>query len=379
MPLSVVVGRGTTVLKDADIGSLTGVLSFPLATGDWFGFYSQQTANSQLFINRGGPLQLQVSQPPDMKWLSLSAVLSNPQVAAGQRYQYELLSVGCPLDAAAHSAAALVGQRSYLTAPMGVNVTRGRRMNTPGVFEVQPDNYAVHLAVPRPGVQRQLTLPVMVDGLNRRWSAGLWQLNGFVKGDYGSGANRYRAVGLDLDGRAYVPLYPDLAALTEIELGHPVVADSQGQDLFIQVTALSGGTITNPQYQWAVAVNNPTDSPITTVLTQNMALPDFYFGTQPVTLAPGEQRLLSASSGSAATLPTATRSVGPAAIATATPTATSSRTIPPIATATRTALAAFSPTPSRTPSRSPTPTMLRTATWTLTRTPTSTPTPTPPH
>jgi hypothetical protein len=246
------------------------------------------------------------------------------------------------------------------------------------VYEVQPDNYAVHLAVPRPGVQRQLTLPVMVDGLNRRWSAGLWQLNGFVKGDYGSGANRYRAVGLDLDGRAYIPLYPDLAALTEIEVGHPVVADAQGQDLFIQVTALSGGTITNPQYQWAVAVNNPTDSPITTVLTQNMALPDFYFGTQPITLAPGEQRLLSAASGSAATLPTATRSVGPAVIATATPTATSSRTIPPIATATRTALAAFSPTPSRTPSRSPTPTMLRTATWTLTRTPTSTPTPTPP-
>jgi hypothetical protein len=206
----------------------------------------------------------------------------------------------------------------------------------------------------------------------------LWQLSGFVKGDYGTGANRYRAVGLDLDGRAYIPLYPDLAALTEIEVGHPVVTDTQGQNLFIQVTALSGGTITNPQYQWAVAVNNPTDSPITTVLTQNMALPDFNFGTQRVTLAPGEQRLISASSGSAAALPTVTWTVGSAAIATATPKATSTRTIPPIATATRTALTALSPTPSRTPSRSPTPTTLRTATSTPTPTPTCTPTPTPP-
>ena len=373
MPLRLVVGSGTTVLKDVDIGSLTGVLSFTLATGDWFGFYSQQTANSQLFINRGGPLQLRVSQPAGAKWLSLSAALSTPQVAVGQTYQYELLSVGCPLDAAAHSASALVDQRSYLTTPAGVSVTRGRRLNTPGVFEVQPNNYAVHLALPRPSVQRQLTLPVMVDGLNRRWSAGLWQLNGFVKGDYGSGANRYRAVGLDLDGRAYIPLYPDLAALNEIEVGHPVIADVQGQGLFIQVTALSGGTTTNPQYQWAVAVNNPTDSPITTVLTQNMALPGLNFGTQQVTLAPGEQRLLSASSGSGATLPTGTGTVGAAAITTATPTATSSRTIPPIATATRTALAALSPTPSRTPSRSPTPTTLRTATSTPTPTPTVTP------
>jgi len=353
MPLRLAVGNGSTVLKDVDLGSLSGTLSFTLATGDWFGFYSKQAANSQLFINRGGPLQLQVSPPPGVKWLSLSAALSNLQVAAAQTYEYELLSVGCPIDAAAHSAQALVDQRSYLTKPAGVRVARGRRLNTPGVFEVQPSNYAAHLAVPRPSVRRNLTLPVMVDGLNRRWSAGLWQLDGFVKGDYGTGANRYRAVGLDLDGRAYVPVYPDLVPLTEIEVGHPVVADAQGQNLFIQVTALSGGTITNPQYQWAVAVNNPTDSAITTVLKQNMALPDFHFGRQPVTLAPGEQRLLSASLSSTMPLPAVTSPVQAGSIATAAPTATSSRTMPPTATATRRALSGFSPTPSSTPSRTP--------------------------
>ena len=377
LPLHLVVGSGATVLKDIDLGSLASVLSFTLASGDWFGLYSQQTANSQLFINRGGPLQLQVSQPPGVKWLSLSAAMANPQVTAGQKYQYELLSVGCPLDAAAHSASALAAQRSYLTKPTGANITRGRRLNTPGAFEVQPSNYAMHLAVPRPTPLRNLTLPVMVDGLNRRWSAGLWQLNGFVKGDYGTGANRYRAVGLDLDGRAYVPLYPDLAAVTEVEVGHPVIADARGQDLFIQVTALSGGTVTNPQYQWAVAVNNPTDNPITTVLTQNMALPDFSFGTQSVTLAPGEQRVLSTSTGSAGPLPTAPQLAGPDAITAASPTATATRAQSPTFTATRTALAALSPTPSRTSPPSPTPTTFRTATLTRTATPTSTPTPTP--
>ena len=133
---------------------------------------------------------------------------------------------------------------------------------------------------------------VVVNDLNRRWSAGLWQVEGFVKGDYGDGSNRYRAVGIDRDGRAYVPLYPDLAERTEVEIGHPVVADRRGQQLFIQVTALSGGTKVNPVYRWYVAVNNPLDEPVTTVLSRNMDLPGFDFDTREITLQPGEHRVL---------------------------------------------------------------------------------------
>src|SRR5262249_7809237 len=137
-----------------------------------------------------------------------------------------------------------------------------------------------------------LTLPVIVDDLNPRWSAGLWQQDGYVKGDYGSGVNRYRSVGLDSEGRAYVPLYPDLADHTEVEIGHPVTADARGKNLFIQTTAVSGGTNANPQYQWVVEVNNPSDQPITTVLQRSMDLPSFGFTSQEVTLAPGEDRIL---------------------------------------------------------------------------------------
>jgi hypothetical protein len=94
-------------------------------------------------------------------------------------------------------------------------------------------------------------------------------------------------------------LYPDLAERTEVEVGHPIVADARGADLFIQVTALSGGTRDFPDYQWHVDVNNPTDRAITTVLSQNMALPGLRFPDREITLEPGEFRVLCCESPSA--------------------------------------------------------------------------------
>jgi hypothetical protein len=116
--------------------------------------------------------------------------------------------------AAAQRADDFVEALTYLNAPEGMSVTRGWRRNAAGPIVVRPDRYAVHLEVSRPTATTNLTLPVVIDSFNRRWSVGLWQLSGFVKGDYGSGRNRYRAVGLDMAGRAYIPLYPDLADAT---------------------------------------------------------------------------------------------------------------------------------------------------------------------
>jgi hypothetical protein len=203
-----------------------------------------------------------------------------------------LFAVGCPLDEAAHNARALANALEYLDHPQGLQVSRGTRMSGIGPLELRAERGAVHLSVPRTGIATHLTLPVVVNGFNRRWSAGLWQLSGYVKGDYGGGANRYRALGLDLEGRAYVPLYPDLADHTEVEVGHPVIADARGTDLFIQVTALSGGTNANPAYEWAVDVNNPTDHAITTTLQRNMDLPQLAFTAHEITLAAGEDRVV---------------------------------------------------------------------------------------
>jgi len=297
LPLRLVVGRRQKIIDEIDLGTMESVRhpgrrlrpQVRIGPGYWFGFYSPQTGNSQVFVNRGRPLELRVDRPPG-EWLSLWAPLR--RAAAGDELAYELFSIGCPVDAAARDADALQRTLAYLAEPTGLTVTRGRRKRTAGPLVVRPGSYAVHLALPRPAVPTDLTLPLVVDGLNRRWSAGLWQLNGYVKGDYGGGTDRYRPVGLDLDGRAYIPVYPDLAERTEIEVGHPVVADDRGGDLFVQVTALSGGTYAYPDYRWHVDVNNPTDRAITTVLRQNMAVPGLDFADREITLAPGEYRVL---------------------------------------------------------------------------------------
>ena len=92
---------------------------------------------------------------------------------------------------------------------------------------------------------------------------------------------------MDLAGNAYVPLYPDLAELTHVVAGHPVVAGPEGKDLFIQVTKVGQ----NPD-RWHVSVNNPTDQPITTTLKKAIALPGFDFPDKHITLKPGEYTVL---------------------------------------------------------------------------------------
>ena len=260
--------------------------------GDWFAFYSPEDSNSHLFVNRGGALQIGVIRPPSYEWVSVWAKLDSPAFSAGQEYDYELFSVGYPLDVPVNDPEVFAEAVAYLEGPEGFELSRGRRIESPGLIELEVDNHGVELSVPRPGHENHLILPVLINGFNRRWSTGLWQIDGYVKGDYGSGQNRYRPVGLDLDGRAYVPLHVNLADRSHVVVGHPVKADDRGRDLFIQVTALSGGTDVESTYRWYVAVNNPTDEPITTVLSRNINLPDLNFGTREITLASGEHRVL---------------------------------------------------------------------------------------
>ena len=290
--IRVAVGRGTEVVRDFDVASTAAEQRFALLPGDWFGFYTADTGNSQFFINRGQALELRVGRRQSGEWVSLWAMAPTPSVHPGQIYPYELFGVSCPLDAAAHNASEFTNALAYLDRPQGLNLLRGQRLPSRGMLELQPDNYIARLVLTKPSTPTHLTLPVVVNGLNRRWTAGLWQLAGYVKGDYGVGTNRYRPVGLDFDGRAYVPLFPDLATQTDVMIGHPVVADARGKDLFIEVTPLSGGTTANPDYRWSVTVNNPTDQPIATVLSQTMGLPNLQLDAAEITLAPGERREL---------------------------------------------------------------------------------------
>ena len=93
-----------------------------------------------------------------------------------------------------------------------------------------------------------------------------------------------------------MPVSPDLADSHEMVLGHPVVADEAGRDLFIQVTQTGGGTFGKDGkpsgFRWHISVNNPLDRPVTTQLRRRIPLPALLPDRWEVTLRPGEYRVL---------------------------------------------------------------------------------------
>jgi hypothetical protein len=254
--------------------------TFVLHRGEWFGYYREKPANSNVFFNRGEPVRIEIHPPG----VFFSAPLENAQVEAGRGFLFEIASLGLPINIEIKSPADLDRYVRYLAQPHRLQVLRGRRVEGPGLLEIAiDDRFGAEITLPRPPTRLDLTLPCRVDGLNPRWSAGLLLVKGYVKGDYGPGENRYRALGTDLQGNAYVPLYVDLADVTHVVAGHPVVAGPEGKDLFIQVTKVGD----QPE-RWHVALNNPTDQAITTVLKKAMPLAGFEFPDRTVTLHPGQ-------------------------------------------------------------------------------------------
>jgi hypothetical protein len=206
----------------------------------------------------------------------------------GETLVMETASIGFPPNVEVKSLAELERYAAQLQSPAGLEVLRGRRLDDPGLVEFAPDaGFAVELSLPRPTQKFRLTIPCRVQGLNPRWSAGLFQRKGYVKGDYGTGEDRYRPVGMDLAGSAYVPLYPDYAERTHVVIGHPVVAGPEGKELFVQVTKVA-----EKPARWHVSVNNPTDRAITATLKRSIPLPGLDFPTRPLTLPPGAYLVL---------------------------------------------------------------------------------------
>ncbi len=291
-PAYLLLGKATTQITQKLLycgrnGQPGQVGTFHLAPGDWFALYSPNTACSHIFIVRGEPLRMQVSYPQ----INIHADIAGRKVQTGNTYTFELFSLGVPVNMGLKNPAEVTRLLTYLDQPTGMKILRGRRVASPGIIECHPDNGAVEVLVPRPMWKTNLTLPLRVTGLNRRWSAGLFQKSGYVLTQDGTGKNRYRALGVDEFGCAQVPVYVDLAAKTQMLAGHPIIADSQGKELFINVIRLQGHPSPN-RCQWQVSVNNPTDKPITSRLRQAMKLPGLIFAERKVTLRPGEYRVL---------------------------------------------------------------------------------------
>ena len=248
--------------------------------GDWLGVVREGLGNSYLFFNRGPDVTLALGG-------QINAVLAGTQWKKGDTYSLEFAGFAFPVDVPVHTAAEMQKYADYLANPPGLEITRGERVASPGILTVKPFNNAVELSLPQPGEKMAVTVPLLVPGLNPRWSVGLEQITGYSKGFYGPGDNRYRPVGVDWEGQAYIPLYPDMAPNTHLLVGHPIVAGAAGADLFIQVTKIS-----DKPDRWHVSVNNPTDKPVTVTLHQAMDLPGLSFPDQPLTLQAGEYRVL---------------------------------------------------------------------------------------
>ena len=289
-PVSLLVGEKPDSPGELiDVEALKEQKELRLTAGGWLGVFSPKTACANLFTVRGEPVLLRVQNYKSAggQWLAVFADLRGQQVKQGGKFHFELPSLNASINVGIKSAKQIARLHSYLVKPDGMTVPKGKRLDTPGFVDVQTDNHAVEIVIPKPADNLEITLPMRVAGLNRNWSAGLFQIDGYVAGRYGDGKNRYRGLGLDFAGSAHFPLYPYKADKTHVMAGHPVVADGDGKDLTINVMRLF-----DKPGQWQVDVNNTSDKPITTTLRQAMALPDLDFPDTAITVQPGEYRVL---------------------------------------------------------------------------------------
>ncbi len=255
-----------------------------LRPGDWIAYFSPNLASATLLINRANPVTWELHGNHQQVTTNMGGL----QAAPGMTYAWELFAASAMVSVPIRSVDDVTARLSYLANPTGMQIRQGTRVESPGFIELDPGiAKVVEVSMPRPQTPLYLTVPLRIPNLNRRWTAGLWQIDGYVKGDYGKGQNRYRPLGIDDYGFAYVPLYVDKADPTHVVAGHPVTANGAGRDLFRQVTLLRE----NP-HQWHIAVNNPTDKPITTTLESHMDLPNLVLPQGPLTIAPGEHRVI---------------------------------------------------------------------------------------
>jgi hypothetical protein len=291
-PIFCAYGSSPNQVVETFVVTSTPRKEIKLEPGNWFAFYSGtgMDTDAHIFIVRGEPIKVILggNEKNIRNWIY--ADIDGKKITKGMKRNFELLSFGVPMDISMNSTKEVLRFISYINNP-GVKVHRGTKINAPGLIDVTvDDNYAAEVSVPNPVAKtwsETVTLPLRVGGLNRRWTAGLWQKQGYVLGNYGSGENRFREVGIDIYGYAYVPLYPTLAPKTRMVIGHPVSATGAGKDCFIEVLHLYD----NPSH-WYVAVNNPMDKPIKTTLKKSMDFPNFEFPDQEIEIPAGEYVVL---------------------------------------------------------------------------------------
>ena len=292
-----VAGKGQNILgaynlyPDATDGK---VQRFVIPTGGWFAATVDDGGNCVLAFNRGAPLAFRLSG--GMVWLDVDIPEGGMPVKKGQEIKTDLLTIMWPMGETIGGTEDILRLVKYLENPTGLETLQGKRLTSVGgLQEFAADKGAVEIKSPKQTRKEDGIAPtelaVRVEGLNPNWSAGEYQLEGYVGGNYYSkGRKVFRPLGVDNGGRVYAPLYVSRDKVHTI-LGHPIVANDGGKDLKIQVTALESPA-DGKNGSWHISLNNPTDKVIETTVTKRIDLPGLKFTTQKVTLQPGEYRIL---------------------------------------------------------------------------------------
>ncbi|MCM8785073.1 MAG: hypothetical protein NC827_00710 [Candidatus Omnitrophica bacterium] len=264
--------------KDIKIGD-----KFILNKGDWIAFYKKGISNSHIFINRKNPVK--IVHKGNLIWFADGV----ENIKKGEKYIFEICGVGIPVNVEVESKEDILKIVKYIEKPEYMEIKQGKKISSNlGIIELNPENYNVEIYIKKPKEKMNLTLPLMIKNLNKKWTSILWQKKGYSKGDYGKGENRFREPGIDIYGNSYVPLYIDYAEETHILSGHPVIAETEeGKQLFIQVTHVSE----NPD-KWHISVNNPTDKIIKTKIKKVIDLPGMKFKEKELILTPGSYIVL---------------------------------------------------------------------------------------
>lgn len=216
----------------------------------------------------------------------LMADVEGRTVKAGEELKLSLLSVNgeVPEQTGAWRYKKLADYLGLDGAPgYPMTLTRGTQLPvTTGFCDLQAQAGAVEFSMPKPKANLQMVLPVRVLGMNDNWSAVC----------YDKRRKQARPIGVYQD-IAYARFDPEYEELTDVIVGHPVVADHPDVVIAVAVLgdhkypatkdgkAFSGGV-------YSVQVNNPTDKDLKVTLTRNMDLPDFPFQTETVDLRAGQ-------------------------------------------------------------------------------------------
>ena len=221
-------------------------------------------------------------------WLTLWAVMDSPSSAPATPTR-----TSCSRSPVPWTPRRTTAERSrpvdYIAKPERLQVTRGRRARPSGRFETPMRRYAVHLVAPRPSAATS-DVPLIVDGLIRAGAPASGSSGASSKATTAAATTAIGRSALDLAGRAYVPLYPDLAARTEVEVGHPVSADQPRRPLHPGHGAERRHRAAPATTGRSRSTTRPTSRSRPRSRRDGAAQPDF--GTQTVTLAAGEHRLL---------------------------------------------------------------------------------------